>query len=110
MSANVLPARGSARAGYAAAATAAVLWAAGGALLAVLPIVVREGHLRVSAAGIGFSAASAFAFATYMVTGQRLGRTVGARGAVARGFVVASVLWAVVQLARGRPDTLLQAR
>jgi len=83
---------------------------AGVALLAELPAVLRGGHLRLSGAGIGFSIASAFAFATYMVTGQRLGRSVGARGAVARGFVVAAVLWAGVQLARGRPDTLLQRR
>jgi drug/metabolite transporter (DMT)-like permease len=83
---------------------------AGVALLAELPAVVQEGHLRLSGAGVAFAIAAAFAFATYMVSGQRLGRSVGARGAVARGFVVAAVLWAGVQLARGRPDTLLQVR
>jgi drug/metabolite transporter (DMT)-like permease len=33
-----------------------------------------------------------------------------ARQAVLRGFIVASVLWVVVQAARGRPDTLLDPR
>src|SRR5437660_1032725 len=103
MSEKRLPVRGCAAAGYAAVAPAArvagglVCAVAGVALLAELPVVVGEGHLRLSAPGIGFAIASAFAFATYMVTGQRLGRGIGARGTVARGFAVASVLWAVVQ-------------
>ena len=83
---------------------------AGVALLAELPVAVARGHLRLSAAGLGFAGASAFAFATYMVAGERLGRRLGARRAVARGFGVASVLWLVVQVANGRPYTLVQAR
>src|SRR5581483_513921 len=83
---------------------------AGVALLAELPSVLTSGRLRLSGSGIAFSIAAAFAFATYMVSGRRLALTVGAREGVARGFVVAGVLWIVVQLTRGRPDTLLQAR
>jgi drug/metabolite transporter (DMT)-like permease len=45
-----------------------------------------------------------------MLTGQRLAHTVGARGGVARGFVVASALWLVVQVFRGTPHTLTQTR
>jgi drug/metabolite transporter (DMT)-like permease len=90
---------------------AAFALAVGGvALLAELPTVAARGHVHLSIAGIGFAVASAFAFATYMITGQRLGRTIGARRAVAHGFVVASVLWVIVQAARGRPHTLLQTR
>jgi drug/metabolite transporter (DMT)-like permease len=83
---------------------------AGVALLAELPVVLRGRHLRLSPAGFGFSAAAAVAFSVYMITGERLGRRIGARRAVTRGFVVASVLWLVVQMARGRPHTLLDAR
>jgi DME family drug/metabolite transporter len=52
---------------------------------------------------------SAFSYATYMVTGERVGRAMGAQRAVLRGFLVAGALWVVVQAARGRPDTLLDA-
>src|SRR5712692_1814704 len=83
---------------------------AGVALLAELPVVLRERHFRLSPAGFGFSAAAAIAFSVYMITGERLGRRIGARRAVTRGFFVASVLWLVVQLIRGRPHTLLDAR
>jgi len=89
---------------------ALVFAVAGVALLAELPVVLREGHLRLSGTGMAFAGAASLAFATYMVTGQQLGRSIGARSAVARGFVVASILWAAVQLTRGRPDTLLQVR
>jgi drug/metabolite transporter (DMT)-like permease len=37
-------------------------------------------------------------------------RTIGAQRAVLRGFLVASVLWLGVQVARGSPDTLLDPR
>lgn len=89
---------------------ALLLAVAGVGLLAELPVLIGEGELRLSGVGFGFAAISAFAFATYMITGERLGRQIGARRAVAQGFVVASVLWLVVQALRGRPDTLLQAR
>jgi drug/metabolite transporter (DMT)-like permease len=45
-----------------------------------------------------------------MVTGERMGRWLGPRDAVLRGFAVASVLWIVVQATRGRPDTLLDPK
>jgi drug/metabolite transporter (DMT)-like permease len=83
---------------------------AGVALLAELPRVVTGRHAELPGVGFAFAGASAVAFAAYMVTGQHLGRTIGARRAVARGFLVASLLWAAVQAARGRPHTLLQAR
>lgn len=89
---------------------ALVLAVAGVGLLAELPVVAARGELRLSGAGLLLAVASAFAFTTYMVTGERLGRQIGARRAVARGFVVASGLWLVVQVVRGRPDTLLQSR
>jgi drug/metabolite transporter (DMT)-like permease len=93
------------------AVIAAVISAvAGVALLAELPSVLTQGHLRLSAAGVGFAIAAALAFVGYMLTGTRLARTIGARVAVARGFVVASVLWLVVQALRGRPHTLTQVR
>jgi drug/metabolite transporter (DMT)-like permease len=83
---------------------------AGVALLAELPVVFSEGGLRLDAAGLALAGASALAFSTYMLTGERVGRTLGAQGAVRRGFIVASALWLAVQLARGRPDTLLDPR
>jgi drug/metabolite transporter (DMT)-like permease len=82
----------------------------GVALLAELPVVASEGRLRLDAAGLVAAGASAFAFSTYMLTGERVGRRLGAQHAVLRGFVVASVIWIVVQAARGRPDTLLDTR
>ncbi len=82
----------------------------GVALLAELPSLVTEGELRVDGLGLLAAGASAFSYATYMVTGERMGRALGARRAVLRGFGVASALWIVVQAARGRPDTLLDRR
>ena len=82
----------------------------GVALLAELPVVLSEGELRLDAVGLLTAGASAVAFAVYMLTGERVGRTIGAQHAVLRGFVVASVLWLVVQVLRGRPDTLLDSR
>ena len=79
----------------------------GVALLAELPSVLTEGGLRVDGVGMLAAIASAFSYATYMVSGERVGRALGAQRAVLRGFIVASALWLVVQLARGRPDTLL---
>ena len=82
----------------------------GVARLAELPVVIAEGALRVDALGLVTAIASAFAFATYMITGERVARAFGARRSVFRGFVVASAIWIVVQVIRGRPDTLLDVR
>lgn len=89
---------------------ALVLAMGGVALLAELPVVASQGRLRLSGAGFAFAAISSVAFATYMITGERIGRRMGTQQAVFRGFAVASVLWAGVQVARGRPDTLLDPR
>ncbi len=82
----------------------------GVALLAELPRVVVSGHLRLDGVGLGFSIFAAFAFATYMASGERMARALGSQGSVLRGFLVSSVLWIVVQAFRGRPDTLLNPR
>lgn len=81
----------------------------GVALLAELPVVVSSGELRLDGLGLLTAGASAVAFAVYMLTGARVG-VIGAQHAVFRGFCVASVLWIVVQVSRGRPDTLLDPR
>ncbi|MGH2758841.1 MAG: EamA family transporter [Actinomycetota bacterium] len=90
-----------------AALTGAIL---GVALLAEFPVVIAEGALRLDAVGLLTAGASAVAFATYIFSGERVSRGMGAQQAVLRGFTVASVLWVVVQLVRGRPDTLLDGR
>ncbi|MEX0875678.1 MAG: EamA family transporter [Actinomycetota bacterium] len=79
----------------------------GVALLAELPVLIGEGHLRVDGIGLLVAGVSAFAFATYILSGQHVGRAFGPRGSVLRGFLVSSAIWIVVQAARGRPDTLL---
>ncbi len=79
----------------------------GVALLAELPVLVSEGNLRLDAIGLLIAGISAFAFATYILSGERVGKALGARGSVLRGFLVSSVIWIVVQAVRGRPDTLL---
>jgi drug/metabolite transporter (DMT)-like permease len=87
-------------------AAALVAAMAGVALLAELPVVLHEGRLRLDGVGLALAGASAFAFATYMVTGERVGRRLGAQRAVFRGFCVASAVWIVVQAVQGRPNTL----
>jgi drug/metabolite transporter (DMT)-like permease len=82
----------------------------GVALLAELPTLVTRGELRVDGIGLLAACGSAFSYATYMVVAERMGRALGARRAVLRGFLVASALWIVVQATRGRPDTLLDRR
>ena len=82
----------------------------GVALLAEFPIVIAEGRLRLDAIGLLTAGASALAFATYIFSGERVSRGMGAQQAVLRGFIVASVLWFGVQVVRGRPDTLLDTR
>jgi DME family drug/metabolite transporter len=78
----------------------------GVALLAELPGVLSGGEVSLAPRGVAQAAASALAFAVYLVTGERVGRAVGPRGALVRGFGVASVLWIVVQASNGRPETL----
>lgn len=90
-----------------AALAAAML---GVALLAELPSVLTDGELRVDGFGLLAAIASAFCYATYMITAEHMGRALGAERSVLRGFLVASALWIVVQASRGRPDTLLDAR
>lgn len=82
----------------------------GVALLAEVHAVFGEDGFRLDGVGFALAGISAFAYATYMVTGERVGRALGARRAVLEGFIVASVLWLVVQLVRGLPDTLLEPR
>ncbi len=82
----------------------------GVALLAELPAIVAEGELTLDGVGLLTAGASAVAYATYMVSGERVAKSLGAQQSVMRGFIVASVLWLVVQVSRGRPDTLLDTR
>jgi drug/metabolite transporter (DMT)-like permease len=79
----------------------------GVALLAELPVLISEGNLRLDAVGLLVAGISAFAFATYILSGERVGHAFGARGSVLRGFLVSSAIWIIVQAVRGRPDTLL---
>jgi drug/metabolite transporter (DMT)-like permease len=79
----------------------------GVALLAELPDALRGAGTSLAPRGVAAAAASAFAFASYIVTGERVERAAGPVGALVRGFGIASVLWIVVQATRGRPDTLL---
>jgi drug/metabolite transporter (DMT)-like permease len=79
----------------------------GVALLAELPVVLQQRSLRVDGIGLLVAGISAFAFATYILSGQHVGRAFGSRGSVLRGFLVSSAIWVVVQAVRGRPDTLL---
>ena len=82
----------------------------GVSLLAEIPSLVASGKLQLDGLGLIASVLAAISFATYMVSGEYVARLYGAQRSVLRGFVVASILWIVVQLARGRPDTLLDRR
>lgn len=82
----------------------------GVALLAELPSALSSGHLRVDGLGLVLSVAAGVAFATYMISGEYAARAIGSQQAVLRGFCVASLLWVIVQVIRGRPDTLLAPR
>ena len=83
---------------------------AGVGLLAGLPHLIASGHANLSASGVLFAAGSAFAFAGYILFGEKVVPAYGLEGTLARGFGVAGALWIVVQAARGRPDTLLDGR
>jgi drug/metabolite transporter, DME family len=80
---------------------------AGVALLSELPDVLSGEGTSLAPRGVPAAIASAFAFASYIVTGEKVERAVGPVGALARGFGVASVLWIVIQATRGKPETLL---
>ena len=87
---------------------AAVVVALGGvALLAGLPHLIASGHANLSAAGVLFAAGSAFAFAGYILFGERVVPVYGPERTLTRGFGVAGAMWIVVQAIRGRPHTLL---
>ncbi len=82
---------------------------AGVALLSELPDALSGAGTSLAPRGVAAAVASAFAFACYIVTGERIEGAVGAVGSLVRGFGVATVLWIVIQATRGRPDTLLDA-
>lgn len=79
----------------------------GVALLSELPDVLAGQGTSLAPRGVAAAIASAFAFASYIITGERVERAAGPVGSLARGFGVASVMWIVIQATRGRPDTLL---
>ncbi|MGH2795995.1 MAG: EamA family transporter, partial [Actinomycetota bacterium] len=79
---------------------------AGVALLSELPDVLSGEGTSLAPRGVAAAIASAFAFASYIVTGERVERAAGPVGSLARGFGVASVMWIVIQATRGRPDSL----
>ncbi len=79
----------------------------GVALLSELPAALSGGDTTLAAKGVAAAVASAFAFASYILTGEHVERAAGPEGALVRGFGVAGVMWIIVQAIRGRPDTLL---
>ena len=79
----------------------------GVALLAELPAVLSGSETSLAGRGVAAAIASAFAFASYILTGVHVERAAGPEGALVRGFGVAGAMWIVVQAIRGRPDTLL---
>lgn len=87
-----------------------------GALLLVLAGVVLLSRFRLGSgiaggldpAGLAAAAGSSFAFAAYMLLGERVGRRFGPERSVFYGFVVAGAAWGIVQGMRGAPRTLLQ--
>jgi drug/metabolite transporter (DMT)-like permease len=81
-----------------------------GVALLSLPGALASGRLRLDPWGLLIAGLSAFAFATYMISGEFVGRSLGALQTVLRGFLVSSVVWIVTQIVRGRPDTLLDLR
>lgn len=80
----------------------------GVALLSGLPQLVARGSVNLDVLGVLFSLASAIAFASYVLLAEPMGARFGPDGALARGFAVASVFWALALIPGGRPDTLLE--
>jgi len=75
-----------------------VAWVA--ALLAVIGVALVSEAWDVANAdwlGVAAGLASALAFASYLLIGEHLGRTLPAVTVMAWGFLVASIFWAVVQ-------------
>lgn len=83
---------------------------AGVVLLAELRSAIVDGRTALDPAGLAIAVASAIAFSVYMISGERVGRALGSGRSVFYGFCVAGVFWLGVQIARGRPDTLLDPR
>jgi DME family drug/metabolite transporter len=83
------------------------LTVAGVALVSQADRVLIKAGIAMPPAGLVAAAAASLAFAAYLVTGERLGRALGAERAVFEGFMVAGAFWVIVQAVRGRPDTLL---
>ena len=65
-----------------------------------------SGGVGLDAIGVTFAAASAFGFAAYNILAARTEPAYGSIGAHARAFTVATLIWIVVQVPRGTPDTL----
>ncbi len=75
----------------------------------VLVVDLAPGAIgRIDGPGLVVAVASAVLFASYTVLAERTGAVYGSAAAMLRGFTVASLLWAAVQLPRGFPDELLQ--
>lgn len=95
-------------------ASARVAWSlilalAGVVLLAELPSVLASGSTSLSVDGVAAAAASAVAFAAYIVTGERVSAAVGPERSLLRGFATAGAFWLLVQAPRGLPRTILAA-
>jgi len=77
--------------------TGARLWVAAAVALIGVGLVSGVGTESSSdALGVVFGLGAAFAFAVYLMVGERLTRAVGSLPAVAGGFAAASLVWTVV--------------
>lgn len=65
---------------------------------------------EVNGLGIAFGLASAVMFATYTLVSEKAGEAYGVLGALARGFLAASVMWIAFQIPRGWPAELFESR
>jgi drug/metabolite transporter (DMT)-like permease len=63
----------------------------------------------VSSAGVAFGLASSLFFATYTLLSERAGAAYGVLGALLRGFVAATIMWALFHIPRGWPSDLVAA-
>jgi drug/metabolite transporter (DMT)-like permease len=88
---------------------ALTLASAGVVLVSEVLRTVTTGRSPLSAAGIAVAFASAVAFCAYVLFGETVGARLGSERSVLTGFVIAGVFWAIVQIVRGRPDTLLNS-
>lgn len=83
-------------------------------LLALVGVVLLSGvltltreQLALDAVGLVAAVASSGTFAAYVLTGEKVGERMAPELGMFFGFVVAGVLWLLVQAFRGVPDTLL---